>query len=104
MKKDKYLTLFREVAGDSVRNRVLEYAIEGREINFAPSDITKEYNHSRANTYLSIKNLVKEKILIKSRKIGNTQTYILNKNNIRAKMAIAAFDAILIKRLKGEKQ
>lgn len=72
---------FLETMGESPRNKVLEYFVECDTLDIAISDIIEEYNLNKATTYNLINKLLFQKIIIPTRKVGNTQLYRLNKEN-----------------------
>lgn len=73
--------VFCKLYGDTVRNRVLEHFLANYETDFAAPDVAAEKEASKPQTYLIIEDLVKEGILIKSRMVGRTQLYKLNRKN-----------------------
>lgn len=72
---------FLETMGESPRNKVLEYFVECNALDVAISDIIEEYNLNKATTYNLINKLLSQKIIIPTKKVGNTQLYRLNKEN-----------------------
>ena len=80
-KKGVGLGVFCKLYGDTVRNRVLEHFLANYETDFAAPDVASEKETSKPQTYLVIEDLVKEGILIKSRMVGRTQLYKLNRKS-----------------------
>jgi len=83
--------IFCEVYGKSMHNLVLEYLLENQDLDFAIGDLAKEVKISRPKAYEVIKELLKKKYVKKSRVIGKTQLYMLDKSNKRVKLLIRNF-------------
>ena len=96
MKKNEYGT-FCKIYGKSLRNKVLEFILELRELDFAVSDILGEINISKPKLYQIIKELEEENIIKKSREVSGTQLFILNKKDEKVKLLIQSFNECLRK-------
>ena len=72
---------FCEVYGDTIKNKILEYLLENQGLDFAVGDIAKETGISKPKAYEVFKEFEKRKYVKKSRLVGKTQLYILNKEN-----------------------
>ncbi|MBS3121725.1 hypothetical protein J4434_02480 [Candidatus Woesearchaeota archaeon] len=88
---------FLETVGFTFRNKVLEYFLMCRELDIAIADVIEEYNLNKATTYTVINELLAKEIIKPTRKIGNTQLYNLNKNNIISQQLIRLFDDCIAK-------
>lgn len=88
-------TLFIKFLGDSPKIRVLDMLITGRELDYSISDIAKEAGIGRATFYRMIDELLKNKIIIQTRKFGNIQLYKLNLENEYVKSLITLYGNIL---------
>lgn len=88
-------SIFLEAVGDNFRNKVIEYFVECRELDVAISDIIERYNLNKATTYNLIKELLKKEIIKPTRKVGNTQLYKINRDNVISIALINLFDACL---------
>lgn len=91
-------TLFRKVLGDTPQIRVLEFLIEGRELDYSISDIAEGAEIGRTTLFRIWDDLIKNKIIKPTRQIGNAKLYILNIENIFVKKLIGVFDEIIIPR------
>ena len=87
--------IFCDMYGESIRNRVLEYLLENRELDIAVGDMAKEIGISRPKAYEVIKEFEKKKFIIKSRIVGKTQLYMLHKENDVVKLHIKNFKECL---------
>ncbi len=87
--------MFCEVYGKSLRNLVVEYLLEMRDLDFAVGDMAEELDISRPKAYEIIKILIKENIVKKSRIISGTQLFILNKDEAKVKLLMKTFDECL---------
>lgn len=74
-------TLFVKFLGDSPKIRVLDLLITGRELDYSISDIAGQAGIGRATFYRMIDELLKNKIIVPTRKFGNIQLYRLNLEN-----------------------
>lgn len=88
---------FLETVGVTFRNEVLEYFLMCRELDIAIADIIEEYNLNKATTYTVINELLAKGIITTTRKIGNTQLYKINRENIISQQLIKLFDSCLAK-------
>ncbi|MBW2984473.1 hypothetical protein KY361_05125 [Candidatus Woesearchaeota archaeon] len=101
-------TLFVKFLGDSPKIRVLDMLITGRELDYSISDIAEQAEIGRATFYRMLDELLKNKIILPTRKFGNIQLYKLNQKNEFVKGLIELYDRITkvasekeIKRQKG---
>ncbi len=85
-------TLFVRFLGDNPKIRVLDMLITGRELEYSISDIAKQAGIGRATFYRMMDELLKNKIITKTRKFGNIQLYKLNINNEVVKGLINLYD------------
>ncbi len=104
-------TLFVKFLGDSPKIRVLDMLITGRELDYSISDIAEQATISRATFYRMIESLLKNKIILPTRKFGNIQLYKLNTINPQVKELVRLYDNLLkaesekeIKKQKVEKE
>ncbi|MAH03730.1 hypothetical protein CMI39_03005 [Candidatus Pacearchaeota archaeon] len=89
-------TLFRRALGDTPKIRVLEFLIEGRELDYSISDIAEGAEIGRTTLFRIWEDLIKTKIIIPTRQIGNAKLYKLNKSNSFVRKLIEIFDEIII--------
>jgi len=87
----KQIGAFCETYGNTISNRILEYMMENQDLDFAVGDMAKELGISRPKAYETIGVLEKKGYARKSRIIGKTQLYILNKENERVKLFLRDF-------------
>ncbi len=86
---------FCETYGATIENGVLEYLLENQDLDIAIGDMAKELNISKPKAYEIIKEFEKKDYIIKTRIVGKTQLYKLNKKNIRVKIFLRNFDECL---------
>lgn len=82
---------FCEIYGNTIRNRVIEFLMENHRLDFAVGDMAKELSISRPKAYEIINNFEEKKYVKKSRIIGKTQLYILNKQNNIVRLLLKNF-------------
>ena len=86
---------FCETYGNTIPNRILEYLMENEDLDFAVGDMAKELEISKPKAYEIIGKFEKNGYLKKSRIVGKTQLYILNKENSRVKLFLNDFKECL---------
>ncbi|MBI2508295.1 hypothetical protein HYV89_05075 [Candidatus Woesearchaeota archaeon] len=103
MKFQDETTLFREIFGDTPKIRVLEYLLEGRELDHSIGDIAEGAGINRVTLFRMWNNLEKSKIIVHTRDIGNAKLYKLNISNYYVIILIELFDKIINTDFKKEK-
>ena len=93
-------TLFRKALGDTPKIRVLEFLIEGRELDYSISDIAEGAEIGRTTLFRIWEDLIKTQMITPTRQIGNAKLYKINLNNIFAKKLTEIFDSIIIPKKK----
>lgn len=88
---------FCNVFGNNPRNKIIEFLIETRELDYSIGDIAKETNLNRATTYNIVTELINEKYIIPTRRVSNSQLYKLNESKEEVKILIKVFNMILNK-------
>lgn len=97
METKKNKSLFLEQFGDTPQLRVLDFLIDNHFFDFPMTEIAKGSNVSYNSLKLFFPDLIKSSILIKTRKIGKSDYYKLNMDNIFIKNLIK-LDWILTKK------
>ncbi|MBI3033476.1 hypothetical protein HYY69_08435 [Candidatus Woesearchaeota archaeon] len=103
MKNGEY-GYFCELFGATPRNRILEFFLEMRELDFAMSDIIQETGLNKATAYNTMEELVKHQIIIPTRTVGKTQLYKLNMKRDDVQLLMDIFNRILKKMAKKHEQ
>ncbi len=93
-------TLFRRALGDTPKIRVLEFLIEGRELDYSISDIAEGAEIGRATLFRIFDDLLKTGIIIPTRKIGNAKLFKLNIKNSFVQKLVGIFDEVIFSRKK----
>ena len=93
-------TLFRQALGDSPKIRVLEFLIEGRELDYSISDIAEGAEIGRTTLFRIFDDLVKSGIVVPTRQIGNAKLFRINRSNLFVKKMIELFDEIIMPKKK----
>lgn len=93
-------TLFRKALGDTPKIRVLEFLIEGRELDYSISDIAEGAEIGRTTLFRIFDDLLRNNIIVFTRQIGNAQLYKLNMKNLFVKKMVEIFDEIIIPKKK----
>ena len=86
---------FCEIYGATIHNRILEYLLENQDLDFAVGDMAKELKISKPKAYQIIREFEEKEYAKKSRIIGKTQLYLLNKKNERVKLFLRDFKECL---------
>lgn len=93
-------TLFRKALGDTPKIRVLEFLIEGRELDYSISDIAEGAEIGRTTLFRIWEDLLNTKIITPTRQIGNAKLYKLNFDNLFVTKLIEVFDEIIMPKKK----
>src|SRR3989338_8698025 len=91
----KKIGKFCEVYGDTIPNMIWEYLLENKDLDFAVSDMAELINISKPKAYEIIDEFQEKCYIKKSRLIGRTQLYILNKDNNVVKIFLRNFNECL---------
>lgn len=91
-------TLFRQALGDTPKIRVLEFLIEGRELDYSISDIAEGAEIGRTTLFRAFDELVKTEVIVPTRQIGNAKLFKLNVKNPFIKKMIELFDEVILKK------
>jgi len=89
-------TLFRKTLGDTPKIRVLEFFIEGRELDYSISDIAEGAEIGRTTLFRIWDDLIKTKVIVPTRQIGNAKLFKLNIVNPFVKKLVEVFDEIIM--------
>ncbi len=96
---DKSILL--EVIGDSVENKIIDFMVEGRGIDYTKKDIADNCGISRPTIYKILPMLLKRGLVKPTRKIGRVQLYALNTDNDKAK-ALLKLEEYLLRKSFGD--
>jgi len=89
-------TLFRLSLGDTPKIRVLEFLIEGRELDYSISDMAEGAEIGRTTLFRIWEDLINAKIIKFTRQIGNAKLYQLNMENDFVKKMAEVFDEVIM--------
>ena len=81
MKAKQNKSLFLEQFGDTPQLRVIDFFIENSIFDFPLTEIAKESNVSYNSLKIFIGDFLKNRFLIKTRKVGKSDYYKINKEN-----------------------
>lgn len=74
-------TIFVEYFGDSPTTRVLDFFIENDLYDYSKTDMYRETGIARTTLQEVVRDLLKRKIIIKTRAVGRSNMYKLNRGN-----------------------
>src|SRR3990167_8641867 len=97
MKTKENKSLFLEQFGDTPQLRVMDFLIDNHFFDYPMTEIARESNVSYNSLKLFFPKLVKSSILIKTRRIGKSDYFKLNLENVFVKNLIK-LDWILTKK------
>ncbi|MBI2141862.1 hypothetical protein HYU15_00030 [Candidatus Woesearchaeota archaeon] len=95
---------FCEVFGANPRNRVIEFFLECRELEFSIGDVARETGLNRATAYIVMAEIVKKRYLMPTRKSSGAQLYKLNIEKEEVALLIKAFNLVLSRVVEEEMQ
>jgi DNA-binding IclR family transcriptional regulator len=85
-----------QTIGDTPANRIVDFFIEGRKMDYSKGDVAEACGISRPTAYKMIALLEKQGMVRKTRTIGRAQLFTLNAANPRAQ-ALLKLEALLLK-------
>ena len=88
-------TIFREIFGDTPKVRVIEYLLEGRELDHSIGDIAEGAGINRVTLFRLWPEIEKSKLVVHTRNIGNAKLFKLNTKNPYVKNIIEMFDKLI---------
>ena len=100
MKFQDESTIFRELFGDTPKIRVLEYLLEGRELDHSIGDIAEGAGINRVTLFRLWPEIEKSKLAVHTRNIGNAKLFKLNTKNVYVKNLIELFDKLISEEFK----
>ena len=100
MKFQDESTIFRELFGDTPKVRVLEYLLEGRELDHSIGDIAEGAGINRVTLFRLWPQIEKSKLVVYTRNIGNAKLFKLNVKNSYVKNLIELFDKLISENFK----
>lgn len=95
-------SLFIELLGNSPSIKVLDYLLTERELDFSISDMARNAGIGRATLYRIWSQLIKNKIIISTRRIGKSKLYKLNTTNPKIKKLIEIDDMLILEELRNK--
>ena len=93
-------TVFRELFGDTPKVRVLEYLLEGRELDHSIGDIAEGAGINRVTLFRLWTQIEKSKLVVPTRNIGNAKLFKLNIKNPYVKSLAEMFDKLISEEFK----
>mgnify|MGYP001560456806 CR=1 FL=1 len=94
-------SLFIEFMGDSPQIKVLDFLLTEKNIDFSISDLARNSKIGRATLYRVWGDLIKNKLIIKTREIGKAKLYKLNTKNPFVEKLIELDNSLVLKDLKS---
>ena len=88
-------TIFRELFGVTPKVRVLEYLLEGRELDHSIGDIAEGAGINRVTLFRLWSQIEKSKLAVHTRNIGNAKLFKLNMKNPYVKNLVELFDKLI---------
>ena len=97
-------TIFTKAVGNTPKIKVLEFLIEGRELDYSISDIAEGAEIGRTTLFRIWNDFVELGIVKPTRIIGNAKLYKLNLENGFVKKIIDLFDTLVIEPLNKKRK
>ena len=97
-------TIFTKAIGNTPKIKVLEFLIEGRELDYSVSDIAEGAGIGRTTLFRIWDDFVEIGIVKHTRDIGNAKLYKLNLANSFVKKMVDMFDTLVIEPLNKKKK
>ena len=93
-------TLFTKAVGNSSKIKVLEFLMEGRELDYSLSDIAEGSSIGRTTLFRIWNDFEKLNFVKQTRVIGNAKLFKLNLDNDFIKKLVILFDTLIKSKLK----
>lgn len=93
-------TIFTKAVGNTAKIKVLEFLIEGRELDYSLSDIAEGSGIGRTTLFRIWGDFEKLNFVKQTRNIGNAKMFKLNLKNTFIKKLVELFDSLIINSLK----
>ena len=90
--------MFKNIFGNSPQTKILDFLADHPNYDYSISDIAKQSDVSRPTAYKVLDILLKRKLLIKTREMGNSSLYKLNLEN-KLVQTILKFDFEISRRV-----
>ena len=97
-------TIFTKAVGSNPKIKVLEFLIEGRELDYSISDIAEGADIGRTTLFRIWDDFVELGIVKSTRNIGNAKLYKLNLENDFVKKMIELFDTLVVEPLNKKRK
>ena len=97
-------TIFTKAIGNTPKIKVLEFLIEGRELDYSISDIAEGAGIGRTTLFRIWNDFIELNIVKNTRNIGNAKLYKLNIANPFVKKMADLFDTLVIEPLNKRKK
>ena len=97
-------TIFTKAIGNTPKIKVLEFLIEGRELDYSVSDIAEGAGIGRTTLFRIWNDFVELGLVKPTRVIGNAKLYKLNGENAFVRKMIELFDTLVIEPLNKRKK
>src|SRR3989339_1127341 len=89
-------TIFTKAVGNTAKIKVLEFLIEGRELDYSLSDIAEGSGIGRTTLFRIWDDFKNLKLVKPTRTIGNAKLFRLNLENPFVKKLIELFDSLIM--------
>ena len=97
-------TIFTKAIGNTPKIKVLEFLIEGRELDYSISDIAEGAGIGRTTLFRIWNDFIELNIVKNTRNIGNAKLYKLNISNPFVRKMSDLFDTLVIEPLNKRKK
>ena len=97
-------TILSKAIGNTPKIKVLEFLIEGRELDYSVSDIAEGAGIGRTTLFRIWDDFVELGIVKPTRMIGNAKLFRLNAENVFVKKMIEVFDTLVIEPLNKKRK
>jgi DNA-binding transcriptional ArsR family regulator len=95
-------TIMTHYFGNSPKVKILEMLIIGRGLDYSITDMAEHGETSRSSIYLLLDEMLKEKIIIETRKLGRMRLFKLNEENPSIKIIMELVSKLV--KIENEKE
>ena len=90
-------TMFLEFLGSSLKTKMLELLVVGRDLEYTLNDIVRGSRVNRKRAYYLLNEMIKHKTIVRSKTVKNLRFYRLNTKKAEVKTLIRLFDQLTAK-------
>ena len=93
-------SLLLNLTGELPLFKIIDFLLESKGMDFSKSDIAEGAEIGRTTLFRIFDDLIKSRIIVPTRQIGNAKLFRLNKNSAFVKKMVELFDEVIMNKKK----